>query len=176
MKKRKIITTLLLFLSFYYSYAQLIMIDGETGEYRYEDVARAEGINSSEIKERAARWLDEYYSKIDSVKTDSNAVSQTNTYKFTWKLIKKSMPVQMFFDVEIKTKDNRYKYDFYNFRVGKINLGDIQAISLKKYIDRFPHEYQINIEQPIDEEMTRAIASLNYFINHNKMEVDEEDW
>ena len=39
MKKRKIIVPLILFLSFYFGQAQLIMIDDETGEYRYEEVA-----------------------------------------------------------------------------------------------------------------------------------------
>ena len=51
MKKRKIIAPLILFLSFYFGQAQLIMIDSETGEFRYEEVARAEGVSSSEINQ-----------------------------------------------------------------------------------------------------------------------------
>ena len=63
MKKRKIIIPLILFLSFYFGHAQLIMIDDETGEYRYEDVARAEGISSSLIQQRASSWLKTYYTQ-----------------------------------------------------------------------------------------------------------------
>lgn len=152
------------------------MIDGETGEYRYEDVVRVEGINSSEIKARAESWLTNYYTKIDSMYTDSMGVKQLNTYHFEWKLISKTIKVDLFFDVSIKAKDNRYKYDFSNFRVGKRVKGDVQAIDLKTYIERFPTDYQILVEEPVDTEMTRAINSLNYFIVNNKMEVQEDDW
>lgn len=176
MKKRKIIIPLILFLSFYFGQAQLIMIDGETGEYRYEDVARAEGVSSTEIKTRAKSWLTHYYTQIDSVHTDSINLKQLNTYHFEWKLISKTIKVDLFFDVTIKTKDNRYKYDFSNFRVGKMTKGDLQAIDLKTYIERFPTDYQILVEEPIDTEMTRAINSLNYFIVNNKLEVEEDDW
>jgi hypothetical protein len=176
MKKRKIIIPLILFLSFYFGQAQLIMIDGETGEYRYEDVARAEGVSSTEIKARAKSWLTHYYTQIDSVHTDSTSLKQLNTYHFEWKLISKTIKVDLFFDVTIKTKDNRYKYDFSNFRVGKMTKGDLQAIDLKTYIERFPTDYQILVEEPIDTEMTRAINSLNYFIVNNKLEVEEDDW
>ena len=176
MKKRKIIVPLILFLSFYFGQAQLIMIDDETGEYRYEDVARAEGINSTEIKARAKSWLTNYFTQIDSIVSDSSSIKQLNTYHFTWKLITKSIDVDLFFDASIKTKDNRYKYDFSNFRVGKFIKGDLQAIDLKTYIERFPHEYQILIEEPIDAEMTKAIGSLSFYVNNNKLEVDEDDW
>lgn len=54
--------------------------------------------------------------------------------------------------------------------------GDLQAITLKTYIERFPSEYQILIEEPIDKEMTNAIESLTYYVNNNKIEVDEDDW
>ncbi|MGI9530237.1 DUF4468 domain-containing protein [Lutimonas sp.] len=176
MKKRRIILPLILFLSFYFGQAQLIMIDDETGEFRYEDVARAEGVSSSEIKSRAAAWLKEYYTQIDSVRVDTAGINQLNTYHFKWTLIRKSIDVDLFFDVVIKAKDNRYKYDFNNFRVGKMSKGDLQAMPLKKYIDRFPTDYQILIEEPIDTEITKAIASLNYYVSNNKMEVEEDDW
>ncbi len=176
MKKRKIIVPLILFLSFYFGQAQLLMIDDETGEYRYEEVARAEGVSSSEIQSRAKSWLNEYYTQIDSMSVDSSSVKQLNSYRFTWTLIRKSIDVELFFDVSIKVKDNRYKYDFSNFRVGKMSKGDLQSMSLKKYIDRFPTDYQILIEEPIDTELTKAIESLNYYVSNNKMEVDEDDW
>jgi len=176
MKKRKIIIPLILFLSFYVSSAQLIMIDGETGEYRYEDVARAEGISSGEINQRAKTWLSKYYTEIAPIVEDSLGIQQLNSYSFTWKLIQKDIDVELFFDVAIKFKENRFKYDFSNFRVGKMIKGDLQAISLKTYIGRFPSEYQIYIEEPIDKEITKAISSLIYFVNNNKVEVQEDDW
>lgn len=176
MKKRKIIVPLILFLSFHFGQSQLIMIDDETGEFRYEEVARAEGISSTEIANRAKSWLNSYYTKIDSITSDSSSVKQLNTYHFRWKLIRKTIDVDLFFDVSIKAKDNRYKYDFSNFRVGKMVKGDLQAMSLKTYIERFPTDYQILIEEPVDTEMMKAIASLNYFINNNTMEVEEDDW
>jgi len=176
MKKRKIIVPLILFLSFYIGRGQLIMIDGETGEYRYEDVARAEGISSGEIRERVKSWLTNYYEPIEAIREDSISVKQLNTYKFQWTLIRKAIDVELFFDVTVKVKDNRFKYDFSDFRVGKMIKGDLQAITLKTYIERFPESYQIYIEQPIDEEITRAIESLTYFVNNNKMYVEEDDW
>lgn len=176
MKKRKIIVPLILFLSFYIGRSQLIMIDGETGEYRYEDVVRAEGISSGEIRERVKSWLTNYYEPIEAIREDSISVKQLNTYKFQWTLIRKAIDVELFFDVTVKVKDNRFKYDFSDFRVGKMIKGDLQAITLKTYIERFPESYQIYIEQPIDEEITRAIESLTYFVNNNKMYVEEDDW
>jgi len=176
MNKRKIIIPLILFLSFYIGQAQLIMIDADSGEYRYEEVARAEGINSSEIKERAQSWLTNYYTEIQPMSSDSSSVKQLNTFPFKWKLITKTIEVDLFFDVSIKTKDNRYKYDFSNFKVGKMVKGDLQAIDLKTYIERFPSEYQILVEEPIDTEMTKAISSLSFYITNNKMEPTEDDW
>jgi len=176
MKKRKIIVPLILFLSFYVGSAQLIMIDGETGDYRYEDVARADGISSSEINNRVKSWLSTYYTEIAPMQQDSLGVKQLNSYAFTWKLIKKDIDIELFFDVTILVKDNRFKYDFHNFRVGKMTKGDLQAISLKTYIDRFPTDYQIYIEEPVDNEMTKAIESLIYFVNNNELEVEEDDW
>ena len=110
------------------------------------------------------------------MKTDSSSVKQLNTYRFRWTLIRKAIDVELFFDVSIKAKDNRYKYDFSNFRVGKMSKGDLQSMSLKTYIERFPTDYQILIEEPIDTEMTKAIRSLNYYISNNKMETYEDDW
>jgi len=176
MKKRKIIVPLILFLSFYFGQAQLIMIDDETGEYRYEEVVRTPGISSDLIKERATAWLKNYYTQIDSIATDSTGIKQLNTFQFKWKLITKDIDVNLFFDVSIKTKDDRYKYDFSNFKVGKMVKGDLQAIDLKAYIERFPTDYQILVEDPIDTEMTKAIGSLNYYIVNDKMEVSEDDW
>ena len=89
MKKRKIIAPLILFLSFYFGQAQLIMIDSETGEFRYEEVARAEGISSSRDQARAKSWLSKYYTQIDSMKTDSS-VSNNLTLPFRWTLIRKA--------------------------------------------------------------------------------------
>ena len=54
--------------------------------------------------------------------------------------------------------------------------GDLQAIDLKTYIERFPSEYQILVEEPIDTEMTKAISSLSFYITNNKMEPTEDDW
>ncbi len=108
--------------------------------------------------------------------SDSSSVKQLNSYRFTWILIRKSIDVELFFDVSIKVKDNRYKYDFSNFKVGKMSKGDLQSMSLKKYLDRFPSDYQILIEEPIDTEITKAIASLNYYVVNNKIEIEEDDW
>ncbi|UCE94688.1 MAG: hypothetical protein JSV73_05310 [Flavobacteriaceae bacterium] len=176
MKKRKIIIPLILFLSFYFGQAQLIMIDDETGEFRYEEVVRAEGLSSSEIKSRAIAWLGNYYTQIDSAQIDSNSIKQLNTYHFNWKLIRKEIKVDLYFDVKIIAKDNRYKYDFYNFKVGKLKGSTVDGLDLKTYIDRFPTDYQILIEEPIDTELTNAIESLIYFVSNNKMEPTEDDW
>ena len=78
------------------------MIDSETGEYRYEEVARAEGVSSSEIQSRAKSWLTEYYTQIDSMKTDSSSVKQLNTFRFRWTLIRKAIDVELFFVIDEK--------------------------------------------------------------------------
>ena len=176
MKKRKITIPLFFFLSFSLIQAQLIMIDSETGEYKYEEVVRNDGLSKNQIKERAKKWLNTYYTTIDSISEDSVGINQLNAYKFTWTFIKKEIPIELYFDVVIQCKDNRYKYEFSNFRVGKMVLGDLQAIDLKTYIDRFPERYHLYLEEPIDTEMTRAINSLIYFVANDKMEVEEEEW
>jgi len=173
--KRLILTLVILLFSFT-SQAQLIMIDSETGEYQYEDVAAADGVSQSQIKERAAKWLQAYYNSEDPINIDSTSLHQKNSFKFDWKFIKKNILLELFFDITIKTKDNRYKYDFSNFQVGKKVNGNIDASDLKVYIERFPSKYQIYIEEPIDTEITKAIESLNYFINNGKLKVDEDDW
>jgi len=176
MKKRRFLLPLALILFFHVSQAQLIMIDSETGEYKYEDVVQAAGLSKNQIHERAKKWLQVYYQKNDSIESDSSSVHKLRSYEFSWKLIKKTITIKMFFDVMIKVKDSRYKYDFSNFRIGKEVLGSVDAIDLKTYIDRFPHEYQIYIEEPIDTEITNAIASLEYFIVNGELKVEEDDW
>jgi hypothetical protein len=176
MKKRRFLLSLALILFFHIAQAQLIMIDGETGEFRYEDVVQVKGISKKEIQERAKRWLNVYYKTNDSIDSDSLSVHKLRSYKFSWQLIKKNIPLELFFDVTIKVKDDRYKYDFSNFRIGKMVLGNLDAIDLKTYIDRFPQNYQIYIEEPIDAEITQAILSLKYFILNEKLELEEDDW
>lgn len=165
-----------MFLSFYLGQAQLIMIDGETGEYEYEEVVEAPGLSKDEIKQRAMKWLSIYYSSEDSVRTDSAGVTRLCSNKIKWVLIRKGIDIEMFFDVNIKTKDGRYKYAFSNFREGKMVLGELQSIPLKTYINRFPQTYQISIEEPIDSEIMKAINSLMLYIETNEMEVSEDDW
>ncbi len=156
--------------------SQLLMIDGETGEFKYEDVVAVEGISKSKILERAKKWITVYYKTNDSILMDSTKVHKLSSYEFKWKLIKKDIPIELFFDVTIRSKDNRYKYDFSNFKIGKKIQGNVDAMDLKTYIDRFPHEYQIYIEEPIDTEITNAISSLEYFILNEKLKVEEDDW
>ena len=76
----------------------------------------------------------------------------------------------------IRFKDGKYKYAFSDFREGKMVRGDLQSMSLKTYIERFPQTYQIGIEEPIDSEITKAINSLKYFVANGAMEKPEEDW
>jgi hypothetical protein len=176
MRKRKIIIPLCLFLSFYLGQAQLIMIDGETGEYKYEEVVEAPGLSAGEIRERAEKWLSTYYVSEDSLHVDSTGVSRLCSQRIQWTLIKKDIVIETFFDVNIRFKNGRYKYDFSNFREGKMVRGDLQSMALKTYINRFPQAYQINIEEPVDTEITHAINSLKYFISNGHMEVPEEEW
>lgn len=173
---KRLILTLIIILFSFASQAQLIMIDSETGEYRYEDVVAIEGVPQSQIKERAAKWLHAYYKLDDSINIDSTSVHQKNSFKFDWKFIQKNISLELFFDITIRVKDNRYKYDFVNFQVGKKVNGNIDASDLKAYIERFPSKYQIHIEEPIDTEITKAIESLTYFISNGKLKVDEDDW
>ncbi len=176
MIKRKVIIPLFLLLSFYMSQAQLIMIDGETGEFKYEEVVQAPGLSMSEIRERATRWLTEYYVSEDSVHVDSAGISRLCSNEIRWILIKKGIDIEVFFDVNIRFKDGKYKYAFSDFREGKMVRGELQSMSLKTYIDRFPQTYQIGIEEPIDAEITKAINSLNFFVMNGAMEKPEEDW
>jgi hypothetical protein len=176
MMKRKVIIPLCLLLSFYMGQAQLIMIDGETGEFKYEEVVEAPGISKSQLQERAKRWLSEYYVSEDSVHTDSTGVNRLCSSKIKWTLINKRIDIEVFFDVNIKFKDGRYKYAFSDFREGKMVRGDFQGMALKTYIDRFPEAYQISIEEPIDTELTKATNSLKFYIENGTMEKPEEDW
>lgn len=176
MKRRRFLFSLALILFFHISYAQLIMIDSETGDYRYEEVVKAEGLSQSQIKNRAKKWMSLYYKPIDSAQLDSLGVHQMSSFETSWKFIKKTIPLEIFFDVTIKTKDNRYKYDFSNFKTGKLVLGKPDAVDLSTYITRFPEKYQIFIEEPIDSEITKAISSLEYFIINDKLKVEEDDW
>jgi hypothetical protein len=176
MMKRKVIIPLFLLLSFYLSQAQLIMIDGETGEFKYEEVVQEAGMSKGEIQERAKRWLSEYYVSEDSVHVDSAGISRLCSNKIKWILIKKGIDIEVFFDVDIKFKDGKYKYAFSDFREGKMVRGELQSMSLKTYIDRFPQAYHIGIEEPIDSEITKAINSLKYYVTHGAMEKPEEDW
>ena len=89
MKKRKISVPLFFFLSIYLVQAQLIMIDSETGEYKYEEVVQADGLSKDQIKQRAKSWLNQYYTPLDSITEDSTGINQLNTYQFSWMLIKK---------------------------------------------------------------------------------------
>lgn len=173
---KRLILPLVIILFSFVSQAQLIMIDSETGEYRYKDVVTTEGISQNQIKERATKWLQAYYKLDDSINIDSTSIHQKNSFKFDWKFIQKNILLELFFDVSIKTKENRYRYDFSNFQVGKKVNNNIDASDLKSYIERFPSKYQIHIEEPIDTEITKAIESLTYFIKNEKLKVDEDDW
>jgi hypothetical protein len=176
MKKIKIITPLCLFLSFYLGQAQLIMIDGETGEYKYEEVVEAPGLSSNELKERAQKWLSTYYVSEDSIQSDSLGITKLCSQRLDWTLIRKVISIELFFDVNLKFKEGRYKYAFENFREGKMVRDDLQSITLKTYIERFPQVYQINIEEPVDSEVTKAINSLKFFMANGHMEMAEDDW
>ena len=79
---KRLILTLIIILFSFASQAQLIMIDSETGEYRYEDVVAIEGVSKSQIKERAAKWLHAYHKSTDSISMDSTSIHQKNSYKY----------------------------------------------------------------------------------------------
>jgi len=176
MKKRRFLFFLSLILFFHISHAQLIMIDGETGEYKYEEVVSTEGISQEQIKERAKKWIDVYYSSIQSESIDSTSIQSKTSFKFSWKFIQKNIPLELFFDITVKIKENRYKYDFSNFEIGKVTNGNIDSSPLSNYIKRFPNKYHIFIEEPIDTEITKATESLKYFIENDKMKPSEDDW
>ena len=176
MMKRKVIIPLCLLFSFYLGQAQLIMIDSETGEFKYEEVVDAPGMSKDQIQQRAAQWLEAYYSDEDPVQADSTGISRLCSSAISWTLIKRRIDIQVFFDVNVKFKDGRYKYAFSDFREGKMVRGDLQSMTLKTYIERFPQTYQISIEEPIDSEITNAINSLKYFVANGQMQQEEEDW
>ncbi len=176
MKKEKLLFILAFILFVQLSHSQLIMIDSETGEYNYQDVITVSGISQQQIQVRAKEWLDLYYPENDSIKVLDTSLYKTGTTNFTWRLIKKDIEVTIFYDIEIKTKDNKYRYEYSNFREGKMNGGEIDAKDLQVYIDRFPTRYQIYIEEPIDTEITKAISSLDYFILNGTVENVDDDW
>jgi len=177
MKKEKFLFILAFILFAQLSYSQLIMIDGETGEYKYEDIVTVTGQSQQELLRRAKEWLELYYPESASVKiVERSSYTRTGMYKFRWKLIQKDIPVTLFYDIDIKTKDNKYKYAFSNFREGKMYGNEIDANPLKVYVDRFPTRYQIYLEEPIDTEITKAISSLEYYILNGTVENLDNDW
>ena len=176
MKKEKLLFIFAFILFTHLGQAQLIMIDSETGEYEYEDVVMVEGIQQQLIEGRAKKWLEIYFPGKDSVKVKDTSLYKTGISEFSWRLIQKDIPITIFYDIEIKTKDNKYKYQFSNFREGKMNYGEIDAKALKVYIDRFPVRYQIYIEEPVDTEITKAINSLEYYILNGTVKNIDDDW
>lgn len=176
MKKKRFLFSLGLILFFHTSQAQLIMIDGETGEYKYEDVVTVSGVSQNQLINKASKWLELYYQNNDPIQIDSAQIKKIGFKKLHWKFIKKTIPLDIFIDVSIKVKNGKYKYEFSNFQMGKKVYGEIDATDLNIYIERFPEQYQIYIEEPIDAELTKAIASLEFFIRNGKLENDEDDW
>jgi hypothetical protein len=176
MKKERLLLIFSLILFFQITQAQLIMIDGETGDYKYEDVVNVEGLSQNQIQTRAREWVDKYYQNIDSVRIGDAEIETLISQKITWKFIQKSIPIELFIDLNIQVKDGKYKYAFSNFRQGKLFYGKLDVIPLKTYIERFPVRYQNLAEQPIDEEITKAITSLEFYITNGKMEKGEPDW
>lgn len=156
--------------------AQLIMIDSETGEYQYDNVVKVDGVSKQELLKRAKEWINLYY-KDPSIKRDSsNAINKVVEYEFKWKFISKNIPIELIYDLEIKVKDNKYKYTISNLRIGRIINDEFDGITLKKYIDRFPVKYQINIEEPVDTELMKAIESLEKYMKTQKYIEEEDDW
>ena len=176
MKKERLLVIFSLILFFQITQAQLIMIDGETGDYKYEDVVNVEGVSQNQIQNRVKEWIDKYYQNIDSIKIGDAEVSTLISKKITWKFVNKSIPIELFIDLNIQVKEGKYKYSFSNFRQGKLFFGELDVIPLKTYIERFPVRYQNLVEQPIDEEITNAIISLEFYIINGVMEKGEPDW
>ncbi len=176
MKLKRLILPLVIILFSYVSNAQLIMIDGETGDYKYEDVVTADGISKAQILERANKWTKEYYEFNSPIETDSMGFAEMVKFEFKWKFIQKYIPIELFYDITIKAKDNRYKYTISNFKTGKTVNGNIDAYPLKTYIERFPTKYQINIEEPIDAEITKVLESLKFYILNQKLQNIKDDW
>lgn len=156
--------------------AQLIMIDIETGEYNYKEVVKVDSISQVQIHDRAKEWLSSYYKpSIDSIIDNTVDVRKTATNSFSFKFLKKKIDMNIFFDVEIKAKENRYRYEFSNFKIGKETPTGIDAMDLSVYINRFPIKYQDLIEEPIDKEITNAISRLAHYISNGKVEGNEDD-
>ncbi len=176
MKKTRFIYSLALILFFQISQAQLIMIDGETGEYSYEEVVTANGKSQNDILNRANDWVQKYYPDQLKLKLDSTSVSLVGNTPISWNLINKNIDITVFYNIEIKTKNGKYKYKFDSFREGKTIRGEIDAHDLKTYIERFPQRYQILVEEPIDNEITWAIESLKYYVEHGSMQKEDDDW
>lgn len=176
MKLKRLILPLAIILVSFVSQAQLIMIDGETGDYKYEDVVSTEGISKAKILERANQWFKEYYETTTPIEVDSIGFTNMVKYEFKWKFIQKYITIELFYDVSVKAKDGRYKYIISNFKTGKTVNGNIDAYSLNVYIERFPAKYQINIEEPIDAEITKVIESLHHFIVNGKLIDKKDDW
>lgn len=167
----------LIFLLFVVSLnAQLIMIDSETGEYQYEDVVQVDGVSKQELLNRAKEWINLYYKDPSFKKDSSNIIKKLVGYKFKWKFISKNIPIELIYDLEIKVKDNKYKYTISNLRIGRMIRNEFDGITLKKYIDRFPVKYQINIEEPIDTELMKAIENLEKYMKTEKYIEEEDDW
>ncbi|MFD1316887.1 DUF4468 domain-containing protein [Namhaeicola litoreus] len=176
MKLKRLIFSLVFIFVLTSIQAQLIKIDGETGEFKYEEVVQADGQSKDILLQKSETWLSKFY-KNALIKSDTAfSISATIPYSFSWKFISKPLPVTLIYDVQIMAKDNRYKYSFTNFRIGKVYLDEIDAISLKTYMDRFPKKYLLALEEPIDAEISRAMASLENYIQTGKMEESEEDW
>jgi hypothetical protein len=176
MNLKRLILPLAIILFSFVSRAQLIMIDGETGDYKYEDVVSVDGVSKSQIMERSNQWIKEYYDASTPIETDSMGKSEMVKFEFKWKFIQKNIPIELFYDVKVQAKDNRYKYTISNFKIGKTVNGNIDAYPLKTYIERFPTKYQINIEEPIDAEITKALKSLEYFVVNGKLKDNKDDW
>lgn len=173
--KRLIVSLVFIFVSTI-SKAQLVKIDSETGEHKYDEVVQAEGLASAQLLGRAKKWTDTYYPDTDSSLDSVGGVKRVCTYKFSWKLGSKTIPITLIYDMDIKVKDNRYRYIFSNFRVGSSAQGDIQAISLAKYIIRFPERYHMTIEEPIDTHITKSITSMDNYMKTEKVVVEDDNW
>jgi hypothetical protein len=173
--KRLIVSLIFIFVSTF-SRAQLVKIDSETGEHKYDEVVPAEGLASAQLINRVKKWMDAYYPDTDSRLDSTTAVKRVCTFKFTWIMGSKAIPTTLIYDLDIKVKDNRYRYIYSNFRIGSNVMGEVQAISLAKYISRFPERYHMGIEEPIDTHITKSIGSLDNFIKTEKMVIEDDNW
>lgn len=156
--------------------AQLVKIDSESGEHKYDEVVQAEGLTSPQLISRAKKWTDTYYPDTDSGLDSVGAVKRVCAYKFSWVLGSKTIPITLIYDMDIMVKDARYRYIFSNFRVGSSVQGEVQAITLAKYISRFPERYHMTIEEPIDTHITKSITSMDNYMKTEKMAVKDDNW